>query len=913
MGRYPMIKKIPLIICGLFVLAPFIVTACARIQPKISEPRLKAAAQYKPGESPAALRAIEDQVLRMNAHDPQQAALENELLALARDSEAPIDVRIWACNQLQVIGSETSVHGLTKLLQEPRLFDVTRRAIERIAGEKSTAALRRALRRAKGRERAGLINSLAERNDERLPRLVGKDLGSDNSFVFETAADALGKLGTPAALRELEIALARARPAEEDAIRYAPTNPLKVTAENRARVLAENLLRCSDKIKLHNPDFAAAMYMNIYRRFNVERTGGPESTFTLRLVPVRMAALKGAAELAPNEALPEIIGLLRSDDQSTATRHSRLAAAQIARKIPGEQATRELAALLRSPHSDRALVFKILAKRNDPLVAGAVRNALATAWQDKEQPAIMAAIEALRRWPSADNVKSILSVAAEAGGPIRAAARDALNQMSGTESDRALREAAASGSNPVRVEALRALAMRPGPETVQVARSSAMDSDSQVRRAAAQTLAQSGSIDDLDFLLERFIAAPAQERPGWAQAIIAIPSRSKEEPTFKISIRQRFVEATDASLMQDLLMLLGQLDEEPVGTLGQIAQSGKTEWRQAASKALGVVRGQMVMPALEGLLAGEYKKKTKGAKLKQKRPAVNVANELAESYLKQIEARLVSDPATVTLQRLQFAQNHATTRSEQTRILSMAGRLPELAGQNLLVAALQNPDLAPEAATALVSAAEATIFSAPAAAQTALEAIPEKVLHKPELETTSDTVERLRRRGDYILYWQVAGPYVDAHFTTGSLLTAQFPPEFVSRDLAQWRPLAVGLHRGDPRRINMSGVVSGNPPAMALLRCAVWSPREQPARLLIGNDDAIAIMWNDQELAAFDEYQAVRADQHVLPVTLKQGWNRLLMKVSNYGNEWAYTVRLRSAEDPLPGKPLPELRIRTEW
>jgi hypothetical protein len=75
----------------------------------------------------------------------------------------------------------------------------------------------------------------------------------------------------------------------------------------------------------------------------------------------------------------------------------------------------------------------------------------------------------------------------------------------------------------------------------------------------------------------------------------------------------------------------------------------------------------------------------------------------------------------------------------------------------------------------------------------------------------------------------------------------------------------------------------------------VYSPINRDAKVLIGSDDGIIAWLNGEEILRYDRYQGWRVDQHKIDITLIQGWNRLLCKVSQESGDHQLSVQFTDA------------------
>ena len=71
----------------------------------------------------------------------------------------------------------------------------------------------------------------------------------------------------------------------------------------------------------------------------------------------------------------------------------------------------------------------------------------------------------------------------------------------------------------------------------------------------------------------------------------------------------------------------------------------------------------------------------------------------------------------------------------------------------------------------------------------------------------------------------------------------------------------------------------------------VHSPIQRDAKVLIGSDDGIIAWLNGEEILNYDRYQGWYVNQHKIDITLSQGWNRLLCKVSQEAGDHQLSVK----------------------
>jgi hypothetical protein len=190
------------------------------------------------GGDAAPLAAIDAAVIAAHGDAALRADLEKRLAALLVPGPSRA-AKEYACRKLSLIGTSASVPALAGLLADVAESHMARFALERMAAPEAGAALREAVGRVSGDLRIGVIGSLAKRCDAESVPAIAALLAADHKTAV-AAADALGIIGSPAALEALEKASASAGNAVAAAIadgRLACAEKL-LAAGRRAAALA---------------------------------------------------------------------------------------------------------------------------------------------------------------------------------------------------------------------------------------------------------------------------------------------------------------------------------------------------------------------------------------------------------------------------------------------------------------------------------------------------------------------------------------------------------------------------------------------------------------------------------------------------------------------------------------------------
>ncbi len=159
---------------------------------------LKDVAQYKVGDSRAALQTVEQVTLAASDEALRKFLAGKYAAVLAGPATA--DAKRFLCRQLGLIGTAVEVPALEGFLADEQFAFTARSALERVPGDESLAALRRAAEKAKGLAKAGLIQSLGVRRDQKAIPLLDAALTDQDHVVAAAALNSLCRIGGEDAL-----------------------------------------------------------------------------------------------------------------------------------------------------------------------------------------------------------------------------------------------------------------------------------------------------------------------------------------------------------------------------------------------------------------------------------------------------------------------------------------------------------------------------------------------------------------------------------------------------------------------------------------------------------------------------------------------------------------------------------------
>ena len=522
---------------------------------------LAAAGAYKSGDSRAALMAAADLIQKL-AKDPAQRKEAEKALVAVLGSAPTREGKEFACQQLSLIGSAEAVPALAKLLPDADLSHMARFALERMPAPEAAAALRAALGVTKGKQLAGVINSLGARRDSEAAPALAKLIPDPDAMVADAAISSLGMIGGPQATE----ALASARG--------------QVPARLKG-VFADAYLGCADQLaKEGKKEAAAQIYKSLYA------PGEPKQA--------RIAALRGLLAVDPEGAAKVLVEVLRSDDARMWA-----FAAGFAREIPGAQAAKVFAdEMPKLAPPAQVLLLGALAERGD----AAILPAVVAATKSNDEGVRVAGFTALGRVGDASSIALLAGVAV--GGPAKEAeaARQSLYRLRGKEVDAAILQAAGSGAAPLRVELIRALAARAVAAAADVLAKNVGDPDEAVRAESLRALGTLADAKAVSALVEWLVKAktPA-ERAEAEKAVNTVGGRvadleKRAEPVLAA------LPAASPEARGSLLRLLGRIPTpKSLAAVRASLKDASAEVQDTAFRVLAEWPDAEVAPDLLGL------------------------------------------------------------------------------------------------------------------------------------------------------------------------------------------------------------------------------------------------------------------------------------------------------------------------
>jgi len=596
--------------------------------------------------------------------DPQKT---RQLVAIVQSSD-DLAERARALQQLALVASRDAIPALTALLADEKLGQYARDVLEGMPDPAAGEALRAALGQQKGKALIGVVNSLGLRRDAQAVGALGRLAADPAAGAAAPALLALGRIGTPEALRIIEPAVARG------------------AAELRAAA-AEACLIAADRQRQDGQDAAAlALY---------ERVRGAELP-----LPLQVAATRGAIFTSGNRGLALLLEQLHAPELDR-----RDLALRAIRELKDPQVTPRLVAELdRLSAPMQALVIAALVDRGGE---GALTAVEARAKAGDEAVRV-AAIKALGKIGQASSLPILLQAASTPGdAPVADAALASFARVPAPEADAFVLKALSIVEPALRVKLIAVLGDRKAEGATAALMKLAAGSDLEGSKAAWRALGLLARPTELPQLIRLAVAVQDEAAKTLADRAIVTTAMKVLEPGRRAdAVLTAFRQETDPAAKAALARPLGAIvrsmgsSHEVFFALRGALQDRSPAVRAAALKTLGDwPDATPTMPLLEiardrNAPAAEREVALRGAI----RMATNVAAGRERSPLNVLEA-------------LTQAHRAVSTPEEKLMIVSALGNLKRPEAVALLQPYLDDPALQAEAGLALVQIAPALLGS----------------------------------------------------------------------------------------------------------------------------------------------------------------------------------------------------------
>jgi hypothetical protein len=154
----------------------------------------------------------------------------------------------------------------------------------------------------------------------------------------------------------------------------------------------------------------------------------------------------------------------------------------------------------------------------------------------------------------------------------------------------------------------------------------------------------------------------------------------------------------------------------------------------------------------------------------------------------------------------------------------------------------------------------------------------------------------------FVTEWRLAGPFEAPDMDS---LAVVYPPEkeiAFDRTYADKGGLEARWKRGVARpdgSFDLTEVFQPNEQVLIYGLAYVQSPDDRVTHILLGSDDGVRVWLNDELVHSNPAYRGHSADQDRIKVSLRRGWNKVLIKVLQGAGGWGFSMRFADPDGVL--------------
>ncbi len=488
------------------------------------------------------------EVMREIHGQPELLPEVEDVMLGVLESDAGLLAKQFICGELMVYGTSRSVSALTAMLKSEDTGMLALGPLEVIGDPAIEKALVKALKKADGRYKAGILVTLGNRRATSTLKAISKEVDASDAGTASAALYALGELATPESAAILMEKMAGTNP------------PLQWK-------VAEALIRCAERMTAEGRDEKADKYY--------EAILWVDPPPTLQYAVIRHQVLEAPAEQAGK--LKEAIAAA-----SPALKEQLI---PLIRELPAGADVKSLLNLWPDlDETHRIQLMLALADRKDPVVRDKVLEMLDAPGEDMQ----VAALKALHSVGNVEDVPILAIIAARNRGEVRDRARLVLYGIKGHDIEKAILTSIQGAPADVQIELIRAIGRRNMHSEVDQVMEMAGSEDSNVSVEALRVLGEIATPKNLPELISLSNGLSSRrERDEAERMLTRIAEDVPEEEGRSILFLEmlKALENRDTKIL--FIHVLGNLgDADALPVLREYLRQDNPEIRQATIEAL---------------------------------------------------------------------------------------------------------------------------------------------------------------------------------------------------------------------------------------------------------------------------------------------------------------------------------------
>ncbi len=766
------------------------------------------------------------------------SAEEDQAIAVLKSGAVPAK-KEQACKTLKRIGTARSVPALAALLTDWPLGQWAIDALETMPCPQADRAIRDALPVVVPQARAAIADALGRRkNPDAVPDLI-RLLNNGKPTVAVAAATALGRIGGEDAVNALKRAQGSAKPRLRVAIRDALLD------------WAEHLIAGGK-----HPE-AASLYKEI-------AASDP-------LPHVRAAAFRGRVRCAGDRAVSIVVDALKGSDEV-----AQAVSIEFVRSFEGTDATKAFAAALsQTPAKVQVALLDALGQRKDTAALDAVLSAA----KSNDASVRVAALQAIQELGSVSQLPLLAEALTTGADPEKAAARRAIKYLRRGDVAKTLIEMIKTARPEMKVALISTLPSRGATQASDMLLEMTKTEPEPVRVAAIQAMRKLADESQAEALLELILDARSDEaRAAALETFVYVAARSERHDALA---SMALTKTSDAGVPAKCTLLRAAARLGGPGAVDALRDASKDSDPQVRGVAIEMLATHAGTDAMPDLL-----------KIARQAPQPSHRAMAVKGYWRLLGTMKGLSPE----QRLKLVRDGLAVSErpeEKRRGLAELAKIGLPAAMALAEKACTDEAVEAEAEAACLEIATRLLYTD---RDTALKSL-ERLAKDAEVEKTRKDARAfqasLKAHAGFVVPWLVCGPYRQDGKVAKALFDIPFGPE--KDGDVEWRPLPLAANPANFWQADLSPIVGGDH-CVVYLKTQVYSPKAQDVVLEIGSDDGNKIWINGKLVHANNAVRGMAPAQDRAKATLKQGWNNVLVKITQHTLGCGLCMRIRAAD-----------------
>ncbi|MBK7979148.1 MAG: HEAT repeat domain-containing protein [Ignavibacteriae bacterium] len=540
-------RTIGIISCFSFVLMLFLsIQLNAQVIPSELLDSIK---NYKIGDDRSNLSEIYKIVIDAKNNQNKNAEVEKELLSFFK-SDASFDAKQFVSRELRIVGGESSAKELKIFLNDEKLSDLVRYAIEDIQSPEVDKVLIEALPQGSDRIKIGIINSLGFRKSQNAVDAIAKYINDKNINLSFAAISALGKI------------------ANEKCITVLDKN-LNVKNESLRNVILNSYLRCADNLLLKKKQIEAYNnYSKIYQLQNAPMS-------------IKKAALTGILNSAPNKEQEILDRIKSSPDELKIVPISKI------RDLKNISDINKFSSLLGNLNpANQIQLLGIFSETSNAQVKPSVMSLL----NSDVELVRTAAIKTLSKIGDKTDVIKLAKIAVEKSGIEAEAAQNSLDLLSNTDVDKEIITNLNSSNDDLKIVLIKSIGNRGYSAALNTILELTNSDNRLIKNEAFKTIGEIGESKDIGKVID--ILKKLQDNSDKRKAeftISTIMKKSEVSKDISVLLIKELNNTKNVNDKTSFLRLLGQTDDENAyGILVKELGNSNNEIKTAAINGLSL-------------------------------------------------------------------------------------------------------------------------------------------------------------------------------------------------------------------------------------------------------------------------------------------------------------------------------------